>query len=247
MFRLDIDGDVARLRLDRPEARNAIPLEGWDELADRASEAEDGGARILILSGEPGGAFCAGADLGGFGAFRDDAEARSGFRKAMRRGLDGLSGLQIPTIATVEGACYGAGVAVALACDIRIAGPGARFAITPAKLGISYPQQDVHRLVAIVGPGQAARLLLGAGSVDGAEAERTGLVEMLHENPAAAAAELAKSIAANDRASLSVLKRAIRLAASGVAEDEEQDRSFDDLLGSDALFDRLAARRQARK
>ena len=83
----------------------------------------------------------------------------------MRRGLDSLRDLTIATVALVEGPCYGAGVALALACDLRIAGPGARFAITPAKFGISYPQEDVAGLVALVGPGQASRLLLGAGDV----------------------------------------------------------------------------------
>ena len=247
MFRLGIDDEIARLWLDRPEARNAIPVEGWGELAVRAGEAEGGGARVLILSGEPGGAFCAGADLGGFDAFRGDAQARSGFREAMRTGLDRLRGLPIPTIAVIEGACYGAGVAVALACDIRIAGPRARFAITPAKLGISYPQEDVHRLVGLVGFGQAARLLFGAGTIDAAEGARIGFIELLEQDPVEAAETLARSITANDGDSLSALKRAIRLAASGVESDEEQNRLFDDLLGSDALFERLAARRERRR
>ena len=248
MFRLDRDGDVARLRLDRPDARNAIPLEGWAELVDRAAEAEQGGARVLILSGEPGGAFCAGADLGSFDSFRDDPQARSLFRQGIRSGLDRLRDLPIPTVALVEGPCFGAGVAVALACDVRVAGPGARFAITPAKLGISYPQEDVHRLVSLIGPGQAARLLLSAASIDGAEAERIGLVELhVESDPAEAVEELARSIAANDGASLRTLKRAVRLAASGVESDKEQDRLFDELLGSDAMFERLAAHRERRR
>ena len=247
MFRLELDGAIARLRLDRPEARNAIPLEGWSGLADRSDEAEHRGARVLILAGDPEGAFCAGADLGGFDAFRDDPRSRSAFREAIRNGLDRLRDLPIPTIALIDGACFGAGVAIAMACDIRVAGPAARFAITPAKLGISYPQEDAQRLVSLVGPGQAARLLLGAGSIDGGEAHRIGLVELFEDDPAGAAEELVRSIAANDRDSLGTLKRAIRLAASGVAQDEEQDQRFDDLLGSDAMFERLAAHRERRR
>ncbi len=246
MFDLTTGADVARLTLSRPKTRNAIPLEGWSGLADAAEEAVRSGARVLILAGAPGGAFCSGADVGAFGRFREDEAARSHFREAIRGGLGRLRALPIPTIALVEGAAYGAGVAVAMACDIRIAGPGARFAITPAKLGISYPQEDVHRLVSLVGPGQAARLLMSAGSIDGAEAVRIGLADLFADDPAAEAARLAAAIAANDAKSLRVLKRAIRLAAAGVAEDAEQDRAFDALLGSDALVERLAARRAGR-
>ena len=125
----------------------------------------------------------------------------------MRAALDALRDLPIPTIASIEGPCYGAGVALAMACDLRIAGRGARFAITPAKIGISYPQEDVHRLVALVGPGQAARLLFTAETIDGAEAERIGLVEstMPREGPIVAAilandAREPRSAEAGDRA-----------------------------------------------
>ena len=244
MFDLTTQAGVAVLRLCRPEARNAITLDGWAELADHAGAAVRNGAFVLILTGEPEGAFCAGADLAGFDAFREDAETRSGFRRALRKGLARLRALPIPTIALVEGACYGAGVAVAMACDLRIAGPGAQFAVTPAKLGISYPQEDVHRLVSLVGPAQAARLLFTTQSVTDVEAERIGLVEL--RGGADVAQRLAETIAGNDPSSLRTLKRGIALAAAGVAQDGEQDQTFDDLLGSDTLFARLAAYRSRR-
>lgn len=240
MFDLSIDGGIARLRLRRPEARNAIPLNGWAELAACVKQAGQT-ARLLLLSGEPGGAFCAGADIAGFGSFQHDPAARTAFRTAIRTALDGLRDSPIPTIALVEGACYGAGVALAIACDVRIAGPAAHFATTPARLGISYPQEDVHRLVALVGPGQAARLLLGAQSIDGGEAARIGLVEI--QGSADAAEALAAAVVANDPASLLTLKRGIALAAAGVRRDERQDRDFDALLGSDSAASRIAAYR----
>ncbi|MGA9582813.1 MAG: enoyl-CoA hydratase/isomerase family protein [Allosphingosinicella sp.] len=245
MFVLTLDGAVARLRLDRPEARNAIPVPGWAELAKSCAEAEDGGARLLVLSGAPE-AFCAGADLADFPALTDDPSAATEFRKAMRAGLDALGDLPIVTIAAIEGPCYGAGVALAMACDIRMAGQGARFAITPAKFGISYPQEDVARLVALVGPGQASRLLLGAGAVDSAEAARIGLVELRAEDVGEAVDALAGAILANSGDSIAVLKRAIRLAGEGAARDEGQDRSFDDSFGSTGFRERLAALRPRR-
>ena len=242
MFDLRLDGPVARLRLNRPEARNAIPMRDWALLAHRCGEAIRSGARALVLSGSEQ-AFCAGADLEDFQAFTADPKAAGGFRQLMRTGLDTVRDLPIATIAAVEGPCYGAGVALAMACDIRVAGDGARFAITPARFGISYPQEDVARLVALVGPGQASRLLLGASTIDSAEAARIGLVELAAADAGAAVEELVAAILANSGESLALLKRAIRLAAEGSNRDEGQDRAFDALFGSAGFRERLAALR----
>jgi enoyl-CoA hydratase/carnithine racemase len=245
MFEIILDGAVARLRLDRPEARNAIPVGGWAGLSDSCDEAARAGARLLVLSGSRE-AFCAGADLSDFQSLTDDPAAATAFRTAMRSGLDSLSGLPIATVAAIEGPCYGAGVALAMACDIRVAGPGARFAITPAKFGISYPQEDVGRLVALVGPGQASRLLIGAGAIDSAEAVRIGLVELAAPEVGPAVDALASAILANSADSVAVLKRAIRLAVEGSTSDDGQDRRFDALFGSAGFRARLAALRPGR-
>ena len=237
MFRLDQQGEVATLVLDRPSARNAIPAGGWRELAALVDEVAGSSARLLVVTGA-GGAFCAGADVGDLAGFRSDEVTRSAFRTDIRASLDRLRDLTIPTIAVVEGACYGAGVAIAIACDLRVATDSARFAITPAKIGISYPQEDVHRLIALVGPGQASRLLFTAGTIDAAEAVRIGLAE-LHEPRGAIEAMLA-----NDPGSLAALKRAVHLAAQGVRRDEAQDADFDRLLAGDALAQRLEALRR---
>jgi len=245
MFDLTLDGPVARLRLDRPEARNAIPARDWALLAHRCGEAVRSGARLLILSGTEQ-AFCAGADLEDFPAFAADPKATSAFRTMMRTGLEALRDLPIATIAAIEGPCYGAGVALAMACDIRVAGEGARFAITPAKFGISYPQEDVARLVALVGPGQASRLLLGTVTVDPAEAARIGLVELAAADIGLAVEELTAALLANSGESIAALKMAIRLAGQGLTRDDRQDRSFDALFGSADFRDRLAALRPRR-
>jgi enoyl-CoA hydratase/carnithine racemase len=240
MFDLELQDDgLARLRLARPEARNAVPAAGWDRLAHHAGEAAARGARLLLVEGDRA-AFCAGADLGDFAAMRGDARAAGAFRQAMRRGLDALAALPLPVVALVEGPCYGAGVALALACDIRLAGPGALFAITPARMGISFPQQDVARLVGTVGRGMAARLLFAAASIGPRHALRIGLVDGFADE----LDELIRLILANEPASIAALKRGIALAAAGTASDGEQDRSFDDLLASEGLARRLAARRR---
>ncbi|HEY6917215.1 MAG TPA: enoyl-CoA hydratase/isomerase family protein, partial [Allosphingosinicella sp.] len=199
MFELIVDDAIARLRLNRPEARNAVPLGEWARLEAALQDAEASGARCLLLSGVPGGAFCAGADIADFAAFHGDPSQAAAFRRAMRYALDRLATLAIPSVALIEGACYGAGVALAMACDIRVAATGAQIAITPAKLGISYPQEDIHRLVSLVGPGQAHRLLLSAAAISGAEASVIGLVEIASDAPGEAAESLARTIVSYDR------------------------------------------------
>lgn len=241
MIELTCDGPVARLMLVRPETRNALAVRHWEELA--ATLRRLGDARVLVLSGS-GGAFSAGADLSEFASLQADAAACLRFRRAMRAALDGLAALPLATVAWIDGPCFGAGVALAMACDLRLASSAARFAITPAKIGIGYPQEDVARLVRLVGPGWASRLLLTAATIDAATAARIGLVEEVAQ-PAVLEA-LLEALIASDAASIAMLKRGIARAAEGISADAEQDRRFDELLASDALAERLSRRRAGR-
>jgi enoyl-CoA hydratase/carnithine racemase len=167
---------------------------------------------------------------------QSDPEAAAQFRVAMREGIERIAALPIPTVALIGGACFGAGVALAMACDLRLVAPQALFAITPAKFGISFPQEDIARLVGLVGPGQAARLLLAAQPIDSAEALRIGLAEGRAEELEG----FVEALTANSAASLKVLKRGLRLAGAGIGADPGQDRAFDELLASEELADRLA-------
>jgi enoyl-CoA hydratase/carnithine racemase len=239
MFRLERNDDYARLILDRPEARNAIPAAGWSELSDKVEVVERSDVRMLVVTGADE-TFCAGADLDDLAAMRGDAAAIARFREDMRAALDRLRALAIPTIALIEGHCYGAGVALAMSCDFRIASLTAQFAITPAKIGISYPQEDVHRLVALVGPGQAARMLFSGLVVYSDEAKHIGLIETQMPGHKA----FFEAIVANDRESLAALKQAIARAGAGVRSDPEMDKRFDALMGSEEAARRLEALRR---
>ena len=239
MFLLERNDEHARLTLNRPEARNAIPAAAWMELEAAIGRVAASDVRLLVVTGA-GGAFCAGADLGDFAAMRGDEAAVARFRAEMRAALDTLRALPVPTLALVEGACYGAGVALAIACDIRVAANVSEFAITPAKIGISYPQEDVHRLVALIGPGHAARMLFTAGKVRGGEAVEIGLAD--YHGPREK--EAIEAILANDLESLKVLKRAIALAAADVRDDAAMDARFDALLAGEEAARRLEALRR---
>lgn len=212
MFQIDSIGRIARISIARPEARNAIPLARWADLAAAIAEVGRSGARVLIIQSGVPGIFCAGADIADLAGLRTDIASRDQFHADMGAAIEALAALPIATIAAIGGGCFGAAVALSLACDIRLAGDGAVFGITPAKLGISYPAADVARLKALVGPGQAARLLFSAITIDAVEARTIGLVEAVASDLETAVAGLAEAIAANAPSSIVALKRSLAAA-----------------------------------
>jgi enoyl-CoA hydratase len=178
VIRSETRGPVVVATIDRPERRNAVDRATLDGLAGvLAAVAEgaegdggDGGVRALVLTGA-GGHFCAGADLGGV---EDEA-----FGAALRGVLDGLRLAPCVTIAAVDGAALGAGTQLAVACDLRVATPGARFGIPAGKLGLAVDAWTVDRLALLAGAGPARAMLLAAEVLSGEEAQRIGLVQRL--------------------------------------------------------------------
>ncbi len=247
MFDLTRDGPIARLSLNRPQTHNAIPQAGWAELTAVLDGLAAAPPRVLILHSHDPGQFCAGADLGDLGALAEDGAARRAMRTTMRHALERLAGLPFPVIAAIDGACFGAGVALALACDLRVAGHGARFSIPPARLGISYPHEDVARLVGLIGWGQASRMLFTAHAYDAVEAHAMGLVEIACGTAWSDANALAAEIAVNAPGSLGLLKQSIALAARGTQQSDAMDAAFEDSFASAEFAERMAARRAARK
>lgn len=161
---------VAVLTIDRQDRRNAVDAGTCAELLDALNRAVADGARAVVLTGA-GGHFCAGADLGGV---EDDA-----FRTVLRQLLDRLQAVAVPVIAAVSGAALGAGTQLAIACDLRVAEPDARFGIPAAKLGLMVDHETVQRLALLAGAGPAREMLLAAEEIDGERAHRLGLVQRL--------------------------------------------------------------------
>lgn len=226
MIRTRLEGPLYTIALDRPAARNAVPLAGWRRLADVVASLPSE-ARVLLLASEHDGIFSAGADITEFGALREDAQARVAFRETMRTGIEALAAAPVPTIAAIDGGCFGAAVALALACDIRVAGAAARFAVTPARLGIGYPAEDVARLARQVGKGQAARMLFSAEPIEAPEAHAIGLVELLAPAAGSAARALAEQIVRHPPAAVAGLKRVLADPA-----DPAHAAAFDAAFGS---------------
>ncbi|MBW6525417.1 enoyl-CoA hydratase/isomerase family protein [Sphingomonas sp. RHCKR7] len=217
MIALDVLEDVAVVSLERPAARNALPTGAWQALAAILQTLPTSARALLLRSAVPG-VFCAGADLVDLARLVDDVDARTEFRLALEDAVGALAALSIPTVAAVEGGCFGAGVALALGCDLIVASPAARFGVPPARLGIGYPVADVARLAQRVGRAQAARLLFTAGSIDSAEALRIGLIDMIGD-----AAKVVDEIVRNDETALWLLKRTLDDPL-----DESLDTAFED-------------------
>jgi enoyl-CoA hydratase/carnithine racemase len=237
MIHVSRDGGIATIALSRPEARNALPTEAWEALARAAAEVRD--ARAVILASDVSGIFSAGADIREFELLQTDAALRTRFREAMRAGIEAVAALPMPVIAAIDGGCFGAAVALALAADIRIAGSHAEFAITPARLGIGYPREDVDRLVRQVGRGMAAMLLFTGDKLRADEAHKIGLVELKVRKARETAADLAKAIAGNAPDAVRLLKRTLAGAAT--------DREFEDAFGAVEFAEGIAAFRERRK
>lgn len=240
MFIIDSIDRVARISLDRPQSRNAIAMTLWRELSAAIAQVAESGARVVIVRSMAPNIFCSGADIGDLETLGADPAARGRFRTEMAAAFDALAALPVATIAAIDGGCYGAGVALALACDIRIAGNKASFGITPAKVGIVYPGGDVARLKALVGPGQAARLLTSGMTIEADEALAIRLVEERATLADEAALKLAGAIAVNSRSSVAGLKRIL-------AGDPQADGLFEDAFGGQDFREGVAAFKARRR
>lgn len=172
MIDLGIEGEVARIVINRPEKRNSMTRDMWRQLGDAALEAA-AGARVLVVIGE-GEHFCAGADISEFAGGRGEDYDRDN-----RRAEEALAAFPGPSVAAIAGSCVGGGVSIASACDTRIAVDSSRFGVTPAKLGIVYPSNALERLVALVGASGAKRLMFSGAIIEANEALRIGLVDQL--------------------------------------------------------------------
>ncbi len=149
---LETVGPVGWLVLDNPERRNALTAPMMEQvLAAMDQAAKDEAIRVLVLRGAGDVAFVSGADISAFGSPSgvDNGPRPDDVTAAIR-------GLAKPVIAALRGWCLGAGVLLALAADLRLAGDDARLGIPAAKLGIAYPRDGVDRLVALAGPAVAS-------------------------------------------------------------------------------------------
>lgn len=219
------EGAVATITFDRPAARNAMTWAMYAQLADhfRALAADPGGVRAVLLRGAGGEAFVAGTDIAQFEAFTsgDDGVA---YERRIDEGIALIEKLPMPTVALVEGWCVGGGLAIATACDFRVATPSARFAVPIARtLGNTLSAANLARLEVAWGLQRVRRMLLLAEAVGADEALAAGVVHAVHaaDEIEACALALCKKLAALAPVTQAVVKETLRRLIAAALPDAD--------------------------
>lgn len=217
------DGPVATLTLNRPEARNAYSEAMVEQLVAALDRAEaDDDIRVVIITGA-GSAFCAGGDLKAMrersGMFAGDpVELRQKYLRGMQSIPRRFDSFEKPTIAAVNGAAIGAGLGLALMCDLRVASEGAKFGSTFARVGLIPGDGGAYLLTRVVGFSRALELILTARVIDAAEALDIDLIH--HQVPDGEAVDRAQDMAEKIAA---LPPKAVRTAKTALYRSVDRD------------------------
>jgi enoyl-CoA hydratase/carnithine racemase len=198
---------VGLIVIDRQDRRNALNAELCSALRGELKLHSD--LRAVVITGA-GSAFCSGADL--VTRF-DDGDGTDTFRPAFEKLLDDIVAYRAPVIAAINGPAMGAGMQLAVACDLRVAALGARMAIPGGRLGIHLSGRNIWRLASLVGHGAARDFLLAGRTVNAEEALHLGLVQRCSEDALGDALSIAGEIAAYAPLTVQGHKRSLNLVA----------------------------------
>ena len=170
------EAGIATVTLNRPHKLNALDLAMWDALAEAMTVLTgDQSVRVIVVTGA-GEAFAAGADLAEFSAVRTTPEAAKAYNARMNRALSALREAPQPTVAAIRGACAGAGLEIAVLCDIRLAAESSRFGAPIQRLGVTMPFPEIGYLVELLGRAVTLEILLEGRMFAAAEALQKGIV-----------------------------------------------------------------------
>lgn len=173
--------------------------------------------RVIVIRGAGREAFAAGADISEFAAARADADAAQHYEALNGAAFAAIRGTARPVIAMIEGFCIGGGLAIALACDLRVTGASGIFALPPARLGLAYPVDGLRDLLAAVIPAIAKEMIFTARRLDAAEALQVGLVNRVAADVEREARALCAEIADGAPLTIMASKRAIDAIAGSPA------------------------------
>ena len=219
------DGAVVTVIFDRPAAHNAMTWAMYQQLDEACARIRrEDGLRVAVLRGAGGKAFIAGTDIAQFQAFRSGEDGVA-YEKKMEATIEAVETLPVPTLAVIEGFAIGGGLAIAAACDLRIATPGSRFGVPIARtLGNCLSVANYARLVAGLGAARAKKMLLLAENLSAEEALAGGFVSEIVA-PAdldRRVAELTDRLAHHAPITMRVSKEAIRrLLHAGLPDGDD--------------------------
>ncbi|MDR1393596.1 MAG: enoyl-CoA hydratase/isomerase family protein [Bifidobacteriaceae bacterium] len=205
---------VMTITLNRPEKLNAMTVAMDQRINQLVFEINnDSTVRVVILTGAPGRAFCAGSDITDLDQYGSDWEYRNRF-DARRDYARAIHLIRKPVICAIDGYCIGGGLEMACASDIRLATARSTFSAGEIRWGWHGGSGQTQLLARLIGPGQASRLLLSGDQIDGTEAWRIGLVELLAtpEDLPSEALKLAQTIASRPPIAVERTKYMVRVA-----------------------------------
>jgi enoyl-CoA hydratase/carnithine racemase len=209
------DGSIAWLVLNRPERRNALSRDMWAAIpAMMKCFDDDISIRVVVIRGHGREAFAAGADISEFGEARSNAAAARAYEDLNGAALAAIRACSKPVIAMIHGYCIGGGLAIALACDLRVSDDSASFALPPARLGLAYPQDGLHDLVAVAGAATAKDMIFTARRLKAPEALHLGLINRLSADVEAEVRSICTEIANGAPLTITHAKRAIDRVSS---------------------------------
>jgi enoyl-CoA hydratase/carnithine racemase len=218
---------VARLTVNRPEARNAMTWAMYQRLVEVCEEVDrDDRIRVLVVTGAGGRAFVSGTDIAQFPAFRGHPQAGIDYEERIDAVTGRLEAVTKPTIASIRGFAVGGGMGIAMTCDLRIASEDSRFGIPIIRLGNCLSMNNYARMVALIGPARAKEMIFTARHVEAREALAWGLVNEVvpAEVLESRTQELALAIAAAPPLTLRVSKEAVRRVINRL---QPEDRGHD--------------------
>lgn len=233
-IRVSSQDGVADVRLNRPEKLNACDIAMFEALVETADAlAADRSLRAVVLSGE-GRGFSAGIDISSFGRGgggrdlfeRGDASPAN----FVQRSAWAWRELPVPVVAAVHGVCFGAGLQIALAADVRFVAPDARMSVMEIKWGLVPDVSGTRTLIHLVRDDVARELVYTGRQVSGTEAAELGLASHVSDTPHAAALELAREIAGKSPSAIRADKRLLNAArllddSAGLLLEEGLQRS----------------------
>lgn len=229
------NGPCASLMFSNPDRHNAVSLHMWQQAeAELATLSEDEEIRVLVVTGAGDRAFVAGSDMSKFESERSSKADIQTYNEIIESVFSRLAGFPVPTIAKIQRHCIGAGLHLALACDIRVCSERATFAMPAAARGVALSYDAVKRMVSTIGPASARMICFTAQRFDATEANSFGIVREVvpHEELTTHVSNLTDRIAGNAPLVLKAVKAAITHIEGNVMHDRSAcdvlvDRCFD--------------------
>jgi enoyl-CoA hydratase/carnithine racemase len=209
-------GHVSTITLRNEGRYNAMSLAMWVKLSDTLKQIDGNPVvRAVVLRGDGDKAFVSGADISEFGAQRSDAKGVAAYDKAVANAQGALARLRCPVIAAISGICYGGGLGLILACDLRYCSPSSKFRMPAARLGLGYALPGMKRMVDVLGAANASELFYTARVYTAQDAARMGLVGAVQDDVFAYATQTAIEIAGNAPLTIAAAKLAVNALLSG--------------------------------